>query len=102
MLQDLIVRQNLTRGRMMNNATHPAATSVRSMWVIGHRVTPIRCAGRVMALEVATPVGVPGPPPHHHEDCHEFFYVTAGRLGVMRNGKWLSLGPGEYAEVPPG
>jgi mannose-6-phosphate isomerase-like protein (cupin superfamily) len=86
----------------MSNATDPAATSVRSMWVIGHRVTPITCAGRVMALEVATPVGVPGPPPHHHQDCHEFFYVTAGRLGVMRDREWLSLGPGEYAEVPRG
>ncbi len=87
---------------MMASANHPSTTSVRSMWVIGHRVTPITCAGRVMALEVATPVGVPGPPPHHHEDCHEYFYVTVGRLGVMRNGEWLSLGPGEHAEVPRG
>jgi mannose-6-phosphate isomerase-like protein (cupin superfamily) len=87
---------------MMSNTTHPSTTSLRSMWVIGHRVTPITCAGRVMALEVATPVGVPGPPPHHHEDCNEFFYVTSGRLGVMRNGEWLSIGPGEYAEISRG
>ena len=54
------------------------STALRSMWVIGHRVTPLTCAGRVVALEVATPPGVPGPPPHYHEDCAEFFYVTAG------------------------
>ena len=79
-----------------------AGTSLRSLWVIGHRVTPIPCAGRVIALEVATPMGVPGPPPHYHEDCAEFFYVTAGRLGAMRDGEWLSLGAGEYVEIPRG
>jgi Cupin domain len=70
--------------------------------VIGHRVTPIPCAGRVVALEVATPVGVPGPPPHHHDDCAECFYVTHGRLGVMMNDRWLSLGVSEHVEVPAG
>ena len=54
----------------------------------------------MVALEVATPAGVPGPPPHSHEDCAEFFYVTAGRLGVMKDGEWTSLGVGEYAEIP--
>ena len=77
-------------------------TTLRSLWVIGHRVTPITCGGRVVALEVATPVGVPGPPPHYHEDCAEFFYVTVGRLGVMKDGEWLSLGAGEHVEVPRG
>lgn len=77
-------------------------TRPRSLWVIGHRVTPISCGGRVVALEVATPVGVPGPPPHHHEDCAEFFYVTAGHLGVMKDHRWLSLGVGEHVEVPSG
>jgi len=77
-------------------------TALQSMWVIGHRVTPLTCGGRVVALEVATPLGVPGPPPHYHEDCAEFFYVTAGRLGVMRDGEWISLETGEHAEVPRG
>jgi mannose-6-phosphate isomerase-like protein (cupin superfamily) len=75
-------------------------TSLRSLWVIGHRVTPIPCSGRVVALEVATPAGVPGPPPHYHEDCAEFFYVTAGRLGVMRDGQWSTVEVGAYAEIP--
>ena len=77
-------------------------TALRTLWVLGHRVTPLTVAGRVAALEVATPVGVPGPPPHHHADCAEFFYVTAGRLGVMRDGEWTSLGPGQHAEIPRG
>jgi mannose-6-phosphate isomerase-like protein (cupin superfamily) len=74
----------------------------RSLWVIGNQVTPLLCGGRVVALEVATPVGIPGPPPHYHEDCAESFFVTAGRLGVMRDGEWLTLEPGQQAEVPPG
>jgi mannose-6-phosphate isomerase-like protein (cupin superfamily) len=74
----------------------------RSLWVLGHRVTLIPVGGRVAAVEVATPLGVPGPPPHLHEDADECFYVTAGRLGVMLGDVWSSLGPGEYASVPRG
>lgn len=78
------------------------ATRLPALWVIGHRVTPIPVGGRIVALEVATPVGVPGPPPHYHDGCAEFFYVTTGRLGVMRDGRWSSLGPAEHLEVPAG
>jgi mannose-6-phosphate isomerase-like protein (cupin superfamily) len=86
----------------MSETSEETGTVLRTMWVIGHRVTPLMVGGRVVALEVATPVGVPGPPPHYHEDCAEMFFVTAGRLGVMKNGEWTSLGPGEHAEVPRG
>lgn len=84
----------------MKDTIDMPGTSLRSLWVIGHRVRPIPCAGRVIALEVATPAGVPGPPPHYHEDCAEFFFVTAGRLGVMRDGEWCSLGEGGWGEIP--
>ncbi len=86
----------------MNRTMEREGTALRPLWVVGHRVTPIPVGGRVIVLEVATPAGVPGPPPHYHEDCAEFFFVTAGRLGVMKDGEWTSLGPGEYAEVPCG
>jgi mannose-6-phosphate isomerase-like protein (cupin superfamily) len=81
---------------------HVGVNESRSLWVIGHRVTLLPVGGRVAALEVVTPVGVPGPPPHHHEDCDEFFYVTAGHLGVQCDGVWTSLGPGDYVNVPRG
>lgn len=74
----------------------------RSLWVLGHRVTLIPVGGRIGAIEVVTPAGVPGPPPHYHEDANEFFYVTAGRLGVMSGGTWSSLEPGDYAHIPQG
>lgn len=77
-------------------------TALRSMWVIGHRVTPLPLDGGVLAVEVATPVGVPGPPAHYHEDCVECFFVTAGRLGVMKDGRWSTLESGAHVEVPRG
>ncbi len=86
----------------MNEIATATGTQLKSMWVIGHRVTPITVGDRVVALEVATPAGVPGPPPHHHEDCTEFFFVTAGQFGVMKDGEWSTHGPGAYIEVPRG
>jgi uncharacterized RmlC-like cupin family protein len=70
--------------------------------VIGHHVTPIPVGDRIVALDVVTPAGVPGPPPHHHEDCTEFFYVISGRFGVFKDGEWSTHAPGEYVEVPRG
>ena len=84
-------------------ATAPQTTEqLRTLWVIGHKVTPIPAGDRIAALLVATPVGTPGPPPHYHADSAESFYVVAGRLGVMAAGEWTSLGPGGYVEVPRG
>jgi mannose-6-phosphate isomerase-like protein (cupin superfamily) len=83
-------------------AAAQASTRLKTLWVIGHKVTPLPVGDRVAAVQVATPAGTPGPPPHHHEDCAEFFFVTAGLLGVMTEGEWTTLGPGEYVEVPRG
>jgi mannose-6-phosphate isomerase-like protein (cupin superfamily) len=86
---------------MMSSAVEET-TTLRSLWVTGHKITPLMCAGRVVALEIATPAGVPGPPPHYHEDCAEFFYVVAGRIAMMNGGEWITLEAGQHAEVPRG
>lgn len=79
-----------------------ASTKLKTLWVIGHKVTLLPVGDRVAAVQVATPAGTPGPPPHHHEDCAEFFFVTAGCLGVMKDGEWTTLSPGDHVEVPRG
>ena len=89
-------------GTPVGPATNNTQTRLRSLWVLGHRVTPITVGSRVAALEIITPANTPGPPPHHHKDCAEFFYVVAGKLGVMIDDRWTSLGPGGYVEVPQG
>jgi mannose-6-phosphate isomerase-like protein (cupin superfamily) len=73
---------------------------LKSLWVLGHRVTPIPVGDRVAVLEIVTPPNTPGPPPHLHNNCAEFFYVISGKLGVMIGSEWISLEPGGYAEVP--
>ena len=86
----------------MGPAAKNTETRLRSLWVLGHRVTPIPVGSRVAVLEIITPADTPGPPPHHHQDCAEFFYVISGKLEVMIDDRWTSLGPGGYAEVPRG
>src|SRR6516165_10463620 len=90
------------KGTGMQATAPQAIEQVRTLWVIGHKVTPIPVGDRVAALHVATPSGTPGPPPHYHADSAEAFYVLAGRLGVMAAGEWTTLGPGGYIEVPRG
>lgn len=85
----------------MTNINHNA-NHLRSLWVIGHRVTPIRVGERVVAIDGVTPVGVPGPPPHRHEDTAELFYVLSGRAGIMIDGEWSTYAAGAQVEVPRG
>jgi quercetin dioxygenase-like cupin family protein len=74
----------------------------QSYWVLGHRVTPIETQSEYALLNMVTPVGVPGPPPHHHDDATELFLVVEGQLDVMINGAWQTLNAGESACVPRG
>jgi mannose-6-phosphate isomerase-like protein (cupin superfamily) len=97
-VDDLPIEQGAEEGHSMDiDGSQP-----RSLWVLGHRVTLIPVGGRVAAVEVATPAGVPGPPPHYHEDTDEYFYVLEGRLGVMAADEWTSLTQGGYVCGPRG
>jgi mannose-6-phosphate isomerase-like protein (cupin superfamily) len=71
-----------------------------SYWVLGHHITPVETLGNYALLQGVTPAGIPGPPPHYHEDATELFLVTAGRLEVMVDGHWRTLAVGDSTCVP--
>lgn len=70
------------------------------LWVLGHRVTPMAIDGRIAMVEVVVTPGLPGPPPHLHEDAAEFFLVLDGRLEVEVGSDRHTLGAGDYLVVP--
>lgn len=38
---------------------------------------------------------------HYHEEAHDVFLCLKGKLNVWANDKTRSLGPGDFASVPP-
>jgi mannose-6-phosphate isomerase-like protein (cupin superfamily) len=50
--------------------------------------------------DVFSPGHTPGPPPHRHTDCSEFFHVLEGRVDFDVDGEHLQVGPGESVLVP--
>ncbi len=75
---------------------------VRTAWVLGHRVTMIPCHGSYFLMDITTPPGVPGPPPHYHTDAAEMFYVLDGALEVRCGDEWVRLEQGRTFDVPVG
>jgi mannose-6-phosphate isomerase-like protein (cupin superfamily) len=58
--------------------------------------------GEYVEMEFVLPAGSFAPPPHVHPEQVESYEVIDGRLDVMVDGEWSSLGPGESASVPVG
>ena len=78
----------------------PEEHSAKKAFILGHEVTPIIVGGRIAAIDVTVTPHVPGPPPHHHIDSAEFFYMLDGELEIMSDGVWHSVGRGDYFVVP--
>jgi quercetin dioxygenase-like cupin family protein len=76
----------------MNNA--------KSLWVLGHKVRPLDTDESYGMVEIVTPAGVQGPPPHFHKAESEFFFIVKGALDVMRDGEWSRVGAGSFVELP--
>ena len=77
-----------------------SAHSADKRFILGHQVTPIVVGGRIAAVDVIVTPHVPGPPPHHHVDSDEFFYMLDGELEIMSDGEWHSVGAGDHFVVP--
>src|SRR4051794_40550941 len=75
-------------------------------WVLGQRLDFLAIGettgGRYSFFHVFIPAGPPGPLPHIHRDADEFFFVVEGRVDVLFEDAWHSLGPGQFLHVPRG
>lgn len=73
--------------------------------VVGHKYRLLVCGrdtdGRYAALEAVVPPG-DGPPPHHHLNEVETFYVMEGRITMTVDGRDWPAGPGTFVVVPKG
>jgi mannose-6-phosphate isomerase-like protein (cupin superfamily) len=71
-------------------------------WMVGHKVRPLPTLGDYGLIEFVSYPGVPGPPPHYHDDISEFFYVAEGSLDVQIDGEWTRLEEGDSLCLRPG
>ena len=75
-------------------------STAQSLWVLGHKVRPLATDDSYGMVEIVTPAGVQGPPPHFHKDESEFFFIVRGTLDVMRDGEWGRVTAGSFVELP--
>jgi mannose-6-phosphate isomerase-like protein (cupin superfamily) len=71
-----------------------------SLWVLGHKVRPLPTDESYGLVEIVTPGGVQGPPPHFHKEDSEFFIIVKGVLDIMRDGEWSRVAAGSFVELP--
>jgi len=69
-------------------------------WVLGHKVTLHDSSGDYDLAFGETPAGIPGPPPHLHENFTESFLITKGEMEFFINGKIVVLKAGESINLP--
>jgi mannose-6-phosphate isomerase-like protein (cupin superfamily) len=87
-----------SENQLMNQRIVPSAGE--TCWVVGHRVTILPAGDGYGYIDVFSPGGVAGPPPHRHTDCSELFHILEGRVEFDVDGERLQLGPGESVVVP--
>ena len=75
-------------------------STAQSLWVLGHKVRPLATDDAYGMVEIVTPAGVQGPPPHFHKEESEFFLIIKGTLDVMRDGVWSRVSAGSFVELP--
>ena len=70
------------------------------LWVLGHRITPVKVSGNYDMVIGETGPNVPGPPPHYHAKMNEVFMVIDGGMEFMVNGKVTHLKTGDSIDLP--
>ena len=73
-----------------------------NIWVLGHKVSPQKLSANYDLAIGESQTGVPGPPPHHHDNYHESFYIVEGEMDFVINGAPKKVSKGESIDIPPG
>ncbi len=81
---------------------HTSISEKKMLWVLGHKIEPMKASGQYDAVRITTAPGVQGPPPHHHDTYAEMFIVISGKAQFLQNGEVSILGPGESVDLSPG
>mgnify|MGYP001036695045 CR=1 FL=1 len=71
------------------------------LWVLGHKIRLLETDASYGMIEVTSPPGVPGPPPHFHKNENEFFLIVHGTLDVLADGAWRRCPSGAFVDLPP-
>ena len=73
-----------------------------AFFLMGHRMRPLPTLGDFSLVEITATPDVAGPPLHSDQDAAEFYYVLEGKLELVVDDAWRTLGPGESLCVPAG
>ena len=72
-----------------------------NLWVLGHKISPVKVTGNYDMVIGETPPNVPGPPPHCHTGLNELFFVLEGEMEFVVNGELRKIIQGESVDLPP-
>jgi mannose-6-phosphate isomerase-like protein (cupin superfamily) len=74
----------------------------KPLWVIGHRLTSVTTTGDYALADIQLTPSLPGPPPHHHAEADELYYVLEGRVEFLRGEQWHAVEAGNRFHVSKG
>ncbi|MBS1700848.1 MAG: cupin domain-containing protein [Armatimonadetes bacterium] len=86
----------------MSICTFPGETGLQVLGVMVDILLDSSCTGNQYSVYRCTVGKEVGPPPHFHAQFDEGFTVLSGRVGVLHDGFWRTLGIGESVFVPRG
>jgi len=71
------------------------------LWVLGHKISPVKVSGNYDMVIGETAPNIPGPPPHFHSGLNEVFMVLEGEIEFLINGELKKVKQGESIDLPP-
>lgn len=72
-----------------------------NLWVLGHKISPVKVSGNYDMVIGETAPNIPGPPPHFHSELNELFMVLEGEMEFLINGALKKVRQGESVDLPP-